>query len=158
MAARASSLESYSHISPDSHHPITIHPLFNRKIASHIPPDPPHILQIPPKDRASFADPLKTSLFSVAKPVHLTESIGTVLEGVQLSRLDKGQLDELAALVNERGVVFFRGQDLDTDGQVKLFEHFGVLDVHPAQKVSISLVLFLSFQWLGRLRFFFSFR
>lgn len=65
----------------------------------------------------------------------LTESIGTVLENVQLSQLDGKQLDELAALVNERGVVFFRGQDLTTEKQIELFEHFGVLDKHPAQKV-----------------------
>ena len=55
----------------------------------------------------------------------LTESIGTVLEGAQLSQLNDKQLDELAALVNERGVVFFRDQDLTTEQQVKLFEHYG---------------------------------
>jgi sulfonate dioxygenase len=55
----------------------------------------------------------------------LTESIGTVLEGAQLSQLNEKQLDELAALVNERGVVFFRDQDLTTEQQVKLFEHYG---------------------------------
>ncbi len=58
-----------------------------------------------------------------------------MLEGVQLSQLNEKQLDELAALVNERGVVFFRDQDLTTEKQVELFEHFGILDKHPAQKV-----------------------
>jgi alpha-ketoglutarate-dependent taurine dioxygenase len=52
-----------------------------------------------------------------------------------LSQLDTKQLDELAALVNERGVVFFRDQDLTTERQVEIFEHFGVLDTHPTQKV-----------------------
>jgi alpha-ketoglutarate-dependent taurine dioxygenase len=33
-------------------------------------------------------------------------------------------LDELAALVNERGVVFLRDQDLTAEQQVKLFEHY----------------------------------
>jgi alpha-ketoglutarate-dependent taurine dioxygenase len=45
---------------------------------------------------------------------------------VQLSQLNEQQLDELALLVNERGVVFFRNQDLTTDQQVNLFEHYGV--------------------------------
>jgi alpha-ketoglutarate-dependent taurine dioxygenase len=43
-------------------------------------------------------------------------------------------LDELALLVTERGVVFFRDQDLNTDQQVRLFKHYGILDKHPAQK------------------------
>lgn len=57
-----------------------------------------------------------------------------MLENVQLSQLNETQLDELALLVAERGVVFFRDQDLTTEGQVKLFEHYGILDKHPAQK------------------------
>ena len=61
--------------------------------------------------------------------------LGTELKNVQLSQLNTKQLDELAALVNERGVVFFRDQDLTTEKQVKLFEHFGILDTHPTQKV-----------------------
>jgi sulfonate dioxygenase len=72
----------------------------------------------------------------------LTESLGTVLENVQLSQLNGQQLDELALLVAERGVVFFRNQDLTTEQQVKLFEHYGTLDRHPAQadqKVAIRL-------------------
>lgn len=64
----------------------------------------------------------------------LTESIGTVLSDVQLSQLTPQQLDELALLVTERGVVFFRDQDLTTEKQVQLFEHYGILDKHPAQK------------------------
>lgn len=131
-------LEAYKHISPDSGFPTVIHPSFNPKISAHSPPDPVRELIVPPKDRAFFADPEKKALFSVAKPVDLTESIGTVLEEVQLSKLDETQLDELAALVNERGVVFFRDQDLTTEKQVELFEHFGILDKHPAQKVSKS--------------------
>ena len=91
---------------------------------------------MPPKDRAFFADPDKKALFAVAKASDLTESIGTVLEGVQLSQLNKTQLDELALLVSERGVVFFRNQDLTTEKQVELFGHYGILDKHPAQKVS----------------------
>ena len=60
---------------------------------------------------------------------------GTELRDVQLSQLNNQQLDELAALVNERGVVFFRDQDLTTERQVETFEHFGILDKHTTQKV-----------------------
>ncbi|CEL03115.1 Putative Alpha-ketoglutarate-dependent sulfonate dioxygenase [Aspergillus calidoustus] len=127
-------LQSRSHISPDSQTPITLHPHFNPKILAHTPPEPLREEITPPRDRAHFADPEKKALFSVATRVDLTESIGTVLEGVQISELSGTQLDELAALVTERGVVFFRGQDLDTQGQVRVFEHFGILDRHPAQK------------------------
>ncbi|KAK0728918.1 hypothetical protein B0T21DRAFT_444415 [Apiosordaria backusii] len=97
---------------------------------------PPHKERTPAPDRGLFADPEKRSLLSIPgiKVVPLTESIGTVLENVQLSALTPQQLDELALLVNECGVVFFRSQDLTTEGQVKLFEHYGELDRHPSQK------------------------
>ena len=119
-------LESRKHISPDSGFPITLHPNFNPKIKDHVPPEPIREEFHPDKDRASLADPEKKALFSVAKRVDLTESIGTQLENIQLSRLSPQQLDELALLVAERGVVFFRDQDLTTEGQVKLFEHYGI--------------------------------
>lgn len=134
-------LEARKHISPDSGFPVTLHPLFNPKINAHVPPEPIREQITPGKDRAAFADPEKKALFAVAKRVDLTESIGTVLEGVQLSQLNGQQLDELALLVTERGVVFFKDQDLTTDQQVKLFEHYGVLDKHPAQKVGRPLNL-----------------
>lgn len=127
-------LESRKHISPDSGFPITLHPNFNPKIKDHVPPEPIREEFHPDKDRASLADPEKKALFSVAKRVDLTESIGTQLKNIQLSQLSPQQLDELALLVAERGVVFFRDQDLTTEGQVKLFEHYGTLDRHPAQK------------------------
>jgi hypothetical protein len=118
-------LESRKHISPASGFPITLHPNFNPKIKDHVPPEPFRGLVNPPIDRAFFADPEKKALFSVAKPVDLTESLGTVLENVQLSQLNEQQLDELALLVTERGVVFFRDQDLTTEKQVELFQHYG---------------------------------
>lgn len=127
-------LEAYNHISPDSGHPTTLHPKFNPRIRDHLPEDPPHKVKEVPKDRAFYADREKKALFSVAKAVDLTDSIGTVLEKVQLSQLSDQQLDELALLVNERGVVFFRDQDLTTEQQVRLFEHYGDLDKHPSQK------------------------
>ena len=127
-------LEARKNISPDSGFPYTIHPHFNSKITSHVPPEKIREPVEVERDRASFADPEKRALFSAAKRVDLTESIGTLLEGVQLSQLDDQQLDELALLVTERGVVFFRDQDLTTEQQVELFQHYGILDRHPAQK------------------------
>ncbi|KAM0810158.1 putative Alpha-ketoglutarate-dependent sulfonate dioxygenase [Seiridium cardinale] len=127
-------IESRKHISPDSGFPITLHPNFSDKIKNHVPPEEPRKEIVPEKDRASFTDPKKKALFSVAKRIDLTESIGTVLENDQLSQLNPQQLDELALLVNERGVVIFRDQDLTTGKQVELFEHYGILDRHPAQK------------------------
>lgn len=124
-------LEARKHISPDSGYPITLHPHFNSKIKNHVPPEPIRKLIDPPRDRAHFADPEKRALFSVAKRVDLTESIGTVLQDIQLSELSEQQLDELALLVNERGVVFFRNQDLTTEQQVNLFEHYGITENAP---------------------------
>lgn len=119
-------IEARKHISPDSGFPVTLHPNFNPRIKDHVPPEPAREPLTPPPDRALFADPEKKSLFSVANPVDLTESIGTVLENVQLSQLTGQQLDELALLVSERGVVFFRNQDLTTEKQVELFQHYGM--------------------------------
>ena len=119
-------LESRKHISPDSGFPITLHPQFNTKIKDYVPPERIRTEFKPERDRAAFADPEKKALFAVAKPVDLTESIGTLLENVQLSELNSQQLDELALLVTERGVVFFRDQDLTTEGQYRLFEHYGM--------------------------------
>lgn len=118
-------LESRKHISPDSGFPITLHPNFNPKIAGYVPPEPIREPLNPPKDRALFADPEKRALLAAAKRVDLTEGIGTVLENVQLSQLNKQQLDELALLVTERGVVFFKDQDLTTKKQIELFQHYG---------------------------------
>ncbi|KAK4496416.1 hypothetical protein PRZ48_012396 [Zasmidium cellare] len=134
-------LEANKHISPDSGYPTTLHPAFNPKIANHVPPEP---LQQPlqvDKDRASFADPSKASLLSIATQTDLTESIGTILSNIQLSQLSPKQLDELALLVTERGVVFFRDQDLTTEQQVELFQHYGTLDRHPAQKNQKHVVI-----------------
>ncbi|KKY23947.1 putative alpha-ketoglutarate-dependent sulfonate [Phaeomoniella chlamydospora] len=131
MWRASTQLEAYNHISPESGFPTYIHPLFNPKVRDWVPPEPPRKEFTPDKDRALFADKDKKALLSVAKRVDLTESIGTLLENVQLSQLNETQLDELALLVCERGVVFFKDQDLTTDQQIKLFEHYGVLDRHP---------------------------
>ena len=77
-------------------------PLFDEEIRSHIPPDPAHKEFVPPRDRAFYADPEKKQLLSATTRVHpLTESLGTYLEGIQLSQLNDAQKDELALLVAE---------------------------------------------------------
>lgn len=101
-------LEAFKHISPDSGCHTVMHPCFNPKIKDYKPPDPPLTAVPPPRDRAGFADPEKKSLLAAAKKSDLTESIESILEGVQLSQLTSAQLKELALLVSERGVVFFR--------------------------------------------------
>jgi len=72
------SLEAYKHISPDSGYPTVVHPHYNPKIKAHVPPDSPHKEFIPSTDRGIYADPEKKALFSVAKAVDLTESIGNI--------------------------------------------------------------------------------
>ena len=117
-------LESRKYISPDSGFPITLHPIFNPKIKAHVPPEPVRKELQPEKNRAAFTDPKKKALFNVARRMDLTESISTMLEDVQLSQLNTKQLEELALLVNKREVVFFRDQNLATNGQIELFEHY----------------------------------
>jgi sulfonate dioxygenase len=88
----------------------------------------------PEADRAAFADPAKKSLLEAAtKITKLTPYIGTHLEGVQLSKLTDAQKDELALLAAERGVVFFRDQDITIDQQYELTRHFGLQDRDPNQ-------------------------
>lgn len=98
---------------------------------------PPHPLVKefePAKDRAFFANPAKKSLLEAATRVRdLTPYIGTELEGIQLSQLTDAQKDELALLAAERGVVFFRNQDISIDQQYELTKHYGVQDRDPNQ-------------------------
>lgn len=83
-------------------------------------------------DAGARADKSKSALFSAAKEViHLTSHIGTEIVGLQLKDLNDQQKDELALLIAERSVVFFRDQDLSPQEQKKLGEHFGEIEVHP---------------------------
>jgi sulfonate dioxygenase len=82
-------------------------------------------------DRGTFADPAKASLFSAAAKIkHLTPAIGTEIEGIDLRQLSDTQKDELALLVAERGVVFFRDQEINIHEQLELARHFGPLHKH----------------------------
>jgi len=82
-------------------------------------------------DAGARADKAKTSLLSAAKEViHLTAHIGTEIVGLQLKDLTDQQKDELALLIAERSVVFFRDQDISPQEQKKLGEHFGEIEIH----------------------------
>ncbi|CEP20260.1 TCD5 [Cyberlindnera jadinii] len=90
-------------------------------------PDPDYV------ERGVNADPEKKALFAKAKEVrHLTKYVGTELVGVQLSELNEKELDELALLVSERVVVFFRNQDLAPQKQLEIGQFFGNnVEKHP---------------------------
>lgn len=85
-------------------------------------------------ERGKNADPEKKALFAKAKEVkHLTKYIGTELVGVQLQDLNEKELDELALLIAERVVVFFRNQDLSPQKQLEIgnFYSSNNVEVHP---------------------------
>lgn len=83
-------------------------------------------------ERGKNADPEKKALLGAAKEViHLTKHIGTEIVGLQLSELTDQQKDELALLIAERVVVFFRDQDLSPQKQLDLGKYFGQVEVHP---------------------------
>ncbi|EMG50476.1 Alpha-ketoglutarate-dependent sulfonate dioxygenase, putative, partial [Candida maltosa Xu316] len=83
-------------------------------------------------ERGKNADPEKKSLFDAATDViHLTPYIGTEIVGLQLSELTDQQKDELALLIAERVVVFFKDQDLSPQKQLELGHYWGQVEVHP---------------------------
>lgn len=87
--------------------------------------------EVPYVERGKNADPEKKALFGAAKEVvHLTKHIGTEIVGLQLSELNDKQKDELALLIAERVVVFFRDQDLSPQKQLELGRYFGKVEVH----------------------------
>ena len=65
----------------------------------------------------------------------LTAALGTEFpasSGIRLAELSDQQVEDLAFLVAERGVVIFREQgDLTMAKQVQLGKRFGPLHVHP---------------------------
>ncbi|KAH6995821.1 hypothetical protein BKA56DRAFT_570079 [Ilyonectria sp. MPI-CAGE-AT-0026] len=83
-------------------------------------------------DAGARADKSKKNLLSAAtKVTDITSYIGTEIEGLQLKDLTDVQRDELALLIAERSVVFFRDQDLSPQDQKKLGEWFGEVEIHP---------------------------
>jgi len=90
-------------------------------------------------DAGARADKSKSALFNAAKEVNdLTVHIGTEIVGLQLKDLTDQQKDELALLIAERSVVFFRDQDITPQEQKKLGEHFGEVEVHVRTKGRMS--------------------
>lgn len=87
--------------------------------------------EYPYVERGKNADPQKRALFGAAKEVKdLTKHIGTEIVGLQLADLNDKQKDELALLVAERVVVFFRDQDLSPQKQLELGHYWGQVEVH----------------------------
>lgn len=85
----------------------------------------------PHYDPGARADKEKKALFSAAtKITDLTAHIGTEIEGIQLKDLNDQQKDELALLIAERSVVFFRDQDISPQQQKALGEWFGEVEIH----------------------------
>ncbi|KAI8140599.1 hypothetical protein BJV82DRAFT_645616 [Fennellomyces sp. T-0311] len=83
------------------------------------------------KDPGHRADPKKASLYDNAEKIFdLTPQIGTEIHGLQLSQLTDKQKDDLALLVAERGVVFFRKQDINVHQAIEFGKHYGPLHVH----------------------------
>jgi len=85
-------------------------------------------------DPATRADPEKKALFAAAKEVRpLSIHVGTEIVGLQLADLTDKQKDELALLVAERFVVFFRDQDLSPQQQRDLGVYLGdgEIEIHP---------------------------
>lgn len=88
----------------------------------------------PYQDAGARADKSKKNLLSAAtKVTDLTTHIGTEIEGLQLKDLTAEQRDELALLIAERSVVFFRNQDLTPQQQKELGEWFGEVEVHVSE-------------------------
>lgn len=109
-------------------------PFVSEVVKNYVPPEEPVKEFTPPKDRAFYADPEKKNLLSAATEVRdLTPLIGTELIGIQLNNLNDKQKNELALLVAERGVVFFRDQSLNLEEQHELAKHYGIQDVDPNQ-------------------------
>jgi hypothetical protein len=82
-------------------------------------------------DAGARADKSKRALLSAAtKVTDLTTHIGTEIEGLQLKDLTPQQKDELALLIAERSVVFFRNQDITPQQQKELGEWYGSIEVH----------------------------
>ncbi|KAI8141371.1 hypothetical protein BJV82DRAFT_518399, partial [Fennellomyces sp. T-0311] len=83
------------------------------------------------KDPGKLADPKKESILKAASKVFdVTPHIGTEVHGIQLSQLTEQQKNDLALLVAERGVVFFRNQDISPKQALDLGKHYGPLHIH----------------------------
>ena len=88
-------------------------------------------------DAGARADKSKSALLSAAtKVTDLTTHIGTEIEGLQLKDLNDQQKDELALLIAERSVVFFRNQDITPQQQLDLGKYYGKVEIHVSPSAS----------------------
>jgi taurine dioxygenase len=63
--------------------------------------------------------------------MRLTETIGAVIEGVDVSRpLDEETFAEVKSALHEHLVIFFRGQELSPEQQMALASRFGAMEIH----------------------------
>ncbi|WVQ83689.1 hypothetical protein IAT38_005832 [Cryptococcus sp. DSM 104549] len=92
--------------------------------------------EVPYVDPGTRGTADKRHLFSEpgATSRSVTPSFGEEIKGVQLSKLTKEGLDDLALLAAERGLLVFRDQDfkdIGPDKQLDIVRHFGRLHIHP---------------------------
>ncbi|KAG8933113.1 hypothetical protein FRC02_012405 [Tulasnella sp. 418] len=91
-------------------------------------------------DKGHKADPKKRSLLEAATAVeHLTPLIGTELSGIDMRHLTEQQKNDLALLVAERGVVFFRNQQISVEEQGELSNYLGPAYRHPSSGIPEGL-------------------
>lgn len=94
------------------------------------------------EDRGLYADPTFSSLLTEnVKVKPITPKLGLEVKGIQLSQLSPQQKDDLALLVEQRGVVAFRDQDfkdLSFDKLKNWGEYYGPLHVHPTSGAPIG--------------------
>lgn len=121
--------------------PVAIKNALNQEV-EHQPVDHPELVNVfpttkyPPipvisyEDRGLKADPTLKNLLANATVTHLAPKIGTEIAGLQLHELTDVQKDELALLVAQRGVVFFRDQEISIEQQLDLGRYFGPLHMH----------------------------
>ncbi|RDB19246.1 putative alpha-ketoglutarate-dependent sulfonate dioxygenase [Hypsizygus marmoreus] len=96
----------------------------------------PPLEEVPVIQRGQSADIRKNALLSAADKVsHLSSALGTEISGIDLRKLSNEQKDELALLVAQRGVVYFRNQDLNVHEQLDLGRYFGPLHKHTSAAI-----------------------
>lgn len=96
-------------------------------------PNPDHAKN----DKGHLGDPLYKNLFPEGTKVEkfdLSPNFGTEFEGIQLSELNDAAKNDLALLIEKRGLLVFRKQDFRDKGAefaVNFGRYFGPLHVHP---------------------------
>ncbi|KAF3922978.1 hypothetical protein ABW20_dc0102734 [Dactylellina cionopaga] len=90
------------------------------------------LTEVPYEDKGLLGDPTYSHLLAGASDVFdYTPKIGTEIRGVQLKDLTDDQKNDLARLLANRGVVFFRDQEgFDINTQLELGRYWGTLHKH----------------------------